>query len=145
MPVLKTFHGTGDEETLELTVTTAVMLRQFEEMDDDDGDEHDERDGHIYGRVNFLDIINAVLRISRSQELFRRRDLLEASYWIALRQEVYYALRKGYAPQMVDTAVDWTNVEPSNKMVLHTSQVARWLFDDGSEDGWRQWLCLDIQ
>uniref|UniRef100_A0A0D2XFU3 Uncharacterized protein n=1 Tax=Fusarium oxysporum (strain Fo5176) TaxID=660025 RepID=A0A0D2XFU3_FUSOF len=38
IPVLKDFHTTQDGETRELIVTTAVILRHFEELDDEDED-----------------------------------------------------------------------------------------------------------
>lgn len=145
IPVLKEFHETRDEETRELIVTTAVILRQFEEMEDEDDEETNmgDADGEynstpIYGRVNFLAILNAVLRSSNSADLVQRLDLLNASYWIALRQEVYFALRKGYSPQMVEPPVEWADISPENKLVIHTSQVAKWRFDDRSETEWRE-------
>ncbi|KAH7157326.1 hypothetical protein B0J13DRAFT_541523 [Dactylonectria estremocensis] len=146
IPVLKEFHETRDEETRELIVTTAVILRQFEEMEDEDDEESglDDSGGGeynstpIYGRVNFLAILNAVLRSSNSADLVQRLDLLNASYWIALRQEVYFALRKGYAPQMVEPPVEWADISPENKLVIHTSQVAKWRFDGRSETEWQR-------
>ncbi|KAI5459599.1 hypothetical protein BGZ63DRAFT_254965 [Mariannaea sp. PMI_226] len=144
IPVLKEFHETRDEETRELIVTTAVILRQFEEMDHDEDEDEESTSTDpvnstpIYGRVNFLAILNAVLRSSNSADLVKRLDLLEASYWIALRQEVYYALRRGYSPQMMEPPVDWADISPENKLVLHTSQVAKWLYDDKSETEWQR-------
>ncbi|KAH6880790.1 hypothetical protein B0T10DRAFT_495245 [Thelonectria olida] len=142
IPVLKEFHETRDEETRELIVTTAVILRQFEEIDHDEDEESTSSDPvnstPIYGRVNFLAILNAVLRSSNSADLVKRLDLLDASYWIALRQEVYYALRRGYSPQMMEPPVGWDDISPENKLVIHTSQVAKWLYDDRSEAEWQR-------
>ncbi|KAH6981690.1 hypothetical protein BKA56DRAFT_584309 [Ilyonectria sp. MPI-CAGE-AT-0026] len=145
IPVLKEFHETRDEETRELIVTTAVILRQFEEMEDEDDEETNMGDANgeysstqIYGRVNFLAILNEVLRSSNSADLVQRLDLLNASYWIALRQEVYFALRKGYSPQMVEPPVEWADISPENKLVIHTSQVAKWRFDGRSETEWQR-------
>ncbi|KAK7414258.1 hypothetical protein QQX98_006855 [Neonectria punicea] len=138
IPVLKEFHETRDEETRELIVTTAVILRQFEEMDDEEDDEDSADSTRIYGRVNFLAILNTVLRTSNSRDLVKRLDLLDASYWIALRQEVYFALRKGYSPQMVEPPVEWADISPENKLVIHTNQVAKWHFDDRSEAEWQR-------
>ncbi|KAM5346140.1 hypothetical protein ACJ41O_009145 [Fusarium nematophilum] len=137
IPVLKEFHGTRDGETRELIVTTAVILRQFEEMDDEE-DEDSGTDAPVYERVNFLAILNAVLRSLSSDDLVHRRELLNASYWIALRQEVYYALRRGYSPQMVEPPGDWADISPANKLIFHTSQVTRWLFEGRSESGWQR-------
>jgi hypothetical protein len=108
-------------------------------MDDDEDEESNSTP--IYGRVNFLAIINAVLRSSNSADLVKRLDLLDASYWIALRQEVYYALRRGYSPQMMEPPVAWDDISAQNKLVIHASQVAKWLYDDRSEAEWRKCSC----
>ncbi|KAM0230007.1 hypothetical protein ACHAPO_009559 [Fusarium lateritium] len=133
--VLKDFHTTQDGEIRELIVTTAVILRHYEELDDheqDTGSEMDFNEG-----VNFLAILNAVLRSLTADDLSHRRELLNASYWIALRQEVYYSLLKGYSPQIVEPPAEWVDISPANKLVSHTNQVAKWLFSDKSETGWR--------
>lgn len=137
IPVLKEFHTTRDGEARELIVTTAVVLRQFEEMDDEEDDDST-ADAPMDERVNFLAILNAVLRSLTSDDLVHHRELLNASYWIALRQEVYYALRRGYSPQMVEPPAEWADISPANKLIFHTSQVTKWLFEDKSETGWRE-------
>ncbi|EXK86048.1 hypothetical protein FOQG_10097 [Fusarium oxysporum f. sp. raphani 54005] len=136
IPVLKDFHTTQDGETRELIVTTAVILRHFEELDDEDEDPA--LDTRPDEGVNFLAILNAVLRSLTSDDLINRRELLIASYWVALRQEVYYALRKGYPAQMVEPPAEWSDISPANRIVFHTSQVTKWLFDDKSESGWHK-------
>ncbi|KAH7265610.1 uncharacterized protein BKA55DRAFT_559278 [Fusarium redolens] len=137
IPVLKDFHTTEDGETRELIVTTAVILRHFEELDDEEDDDP-ALDTRIDEGVNFLAILNAVLRSLTSDDLINRRELLIASYWVALRQEVYYALRKGYPAQMVEPPAEWSDISPANRIVFHTSQVTKWLFDDKSESGWHK-------
>ncbi|KAH7186105.1 uncharacterized protein B0J16DRAFT_343216 [Fusarium flagelliforme] len=134
IPVLKDFHTTQDGEIRELIVTTAVILRHFEELDDQDSESGTEVDEG----VNFLAILNAVLRSLTADDLSHRRELLNASYWIALRQEVYYALLKGFAPQIVEPPAEWVDISPANKLVSHTNQVTKWLFSDKSETGWRK-------
>ncbi|KAG8354020.1 hypothetical protein FVEN_g8239 [Fusarium venenatum] len=133
--VLKDFHTTQDGEIRELIVTTAVILRHYEELDDHDQDTGSEMD--FDEGVNFLAILNAVLRSLTADDLSHRRELLNASYWIALRQEVYYSLLKGYSPQIVEPPAEWVDISPANKLVSHTNQVAKWLFSDKSETGWR--------
>ncbi|KAF9772552.1 hypothetical protein IL306_009744 [Fusarium sp. DS 682] len=137
IPVLKDFHTTQDGETRELIVTTAVILRHFEELDDED-DEDSSVDTRLDEGVNFLAILNAVLRSLTSDDLINRRELLIASYWVALRQEVYYALRKGYPAQMVEPPAEWSDISPANRLIFHTSQATKWLFDDKSESGWHK-------
>ncbi|KAJ4009521.1 hypothetical protein NW752_009111 [Fusarium irregulare] len=132
--VLKDFHTTQDGEIRELIVTTAVILRHFEELDD----QNNESGTEVDEGVNFLAILNAVLRSLTADDLSHRRELLNASYWIALRQEVYYALLKGFAPQIVEPPAEWVDISPANKLVSHTNQVAKWLFSDKSEIGWQK-------
>ncbi|KAG5664951.1 hypothetical protein KAF25_008685 [Fusarium avenaceum] len=136
IPVLKDFHTTRDGEIRELIVTTAVILRHFEELDEEEEDLSIEP--RLDGGVNFLAILNAVLRSLTSDDLVRRRELLSASFWVALRQEVYFALRKGFPPQMVEPPAEWADISPANKLVLHTRQVTKWLFEDKSESGWQK-------
>ncbi|WXC44474.1 hypothetical protein QX201_004208 [Fusarium graminearum] len=135
IPVLKDFHTTQDGEIRELIVTTAVILRHFEELDDHDQETDSEMD--FNEGVNFLAILNAVLRSLTADDLNHRRGLLNASYWVALRQEVYYSLLKGYSPQIVEPPGEWVDISPANKLVSHTNQVAKWLFGDKSKDGWQ--------
>ncbi|KIL92214.1 hypothetical protein FAVG1_04622 [Fusarium avenaceum] len=137
IPVLKDFHTTRDGEIRELIVTTAVILRHFEELDDEE-EEDSSIETRLDGGVNFLAILNAVLRSLTSDDLVRRRELLSASFWVALRQEVYFALRKGFPPQMVEPPAEWADISPANKLVLHTRQVTKWLFEDKSESGWQK-------
>jgi hypothetical protein len=133
IPTLREFHTVPDEETRELIVTMAVILRQFEEMDSD----LEENDLVAVGaRVNFLSVINAVLRTSRFEDFFRDSELLKASYWVALRQEIYYALSKGRAPEMAVSPQGWDVVSPANRLIVHTSEVAGWLFNGKSVDGY---------
>jgi protein involved in temperature-dependent protein secretion len=137
IPVLKDFHTIQDGEVRELIVTTAVILRHFEELDDQDTDTDSEVE--VVEGVNFLAILNAVLRSLTADDLSHRRELLNASYWIALRQEVYYALLKGYPPQIVEPPPEWVDISPANKLVSHANQVAKWLFGSKSESEWREY------
>ncbi|CAG9987616.1 unnamed protein product, partial [Clonostachys byssicola] len=147
MPALRAFHDTFDEDTRILTLTTAVILRQFEEMEHDN--EADEEQGQgaagaeVYtapsprtGRVNFLSIINSALRGSQPRVSFLKSELLNACYWIALRQEVYDALLKGYPPEMDQNPQSYGNVSPADRMIMHASHVARWMFEGKSREGW---------
>uniref|UniRef100_A0A8H7K7K6 Zn(2)-C6 fungal-type domain-containing protein n=1 Tax=Bionectria ochroleuca TaxID=29856 RepID=A0A8H7K7K6_BIOOC len=112
MPALRAFHDTFDEDTRTLTLTTAVILRQFEEM------EYDNEAGEEEGSA-------AV-----------DSELLNACYWIALRQEVYDALLKGYLPEMDQNPQSYGNVTPANRMIMHASHVTRWMFEGKSQEGW---------
>ncbi|KAL3426594.1 ArcA-like protein [Phlyctema vagabunda] len=146
IPALREFHDTQDEEHREYIMATAVILRQFEEMEDDEDDinlseslEGPDTPAYPQNRGNFLAIINTVVRSSYSEDLFRRQGLFSAAYWIALRQEVYYAFTRGQSPQMILLpSTLWQDATIVNKMIMHTAQVAKWFRTDKSEQEWRK-------
>jgi hypothetical protein len=137
-----------ETETLPLT-QTSVILRQLEEIDDeeDSNSEHGEQERNTDGteapsrstskpQVNFLAIIDAVLRSPPSRTLFGRRSLIQAAYWMAVRQELYHSFTKRHPPKMVLDAEYGLGASKANKIVLHTAQVAKWRWADGSEQEW---------
>lgn len=146
IPALREFHDMQDDEYRESIIATAVILRQLEEIDDDDesSEDHNTEDHHIPNdgfassgkQVNFLPIINAILRSSATQTLFGRRSLIQAAYWMALRQEIYHSFTRMQAPQLIPAPELWQNASDANKAVMHTVQVAKWHWGDGSEQEW---------
>jgi hypothetical protein len=141
IPALREFHEIHDKEHRELIVATAIVLRQFEEMEDEADSSRPaiiDNDGHLHCQapVNFLDIINAIIRCSHDEGDFNRHELLDVAYWICLRQEVYSAFTQKRSPQMLLAPEQWTSAAAVNKMVMHTAQVAKWLFNDRSNDEW---------
>ncbi|KAK7413128.1 hypothetical protein QQX98_008014 [Neonectria punicea] len=150
IPALRDFHTIQDDERLESIIATAVILRQLEEIDDDDDDDED-RHGSQNGspedprpkhQVNFLAIIDAVLRSAPSQTLFGRRTLIQAAYWMAVRQEIFHSFTRRHPPQMILEPEYGLGASKANKIVLHTAQVAKWRWSDGSE---QEWLRLQKQ
>lgn len=145
IPALRQFHENEGAERREHIIATAVILRQFEEMEEDESEtdfpastDENNFNGYTRERVNFLAIINAVVRSSHSEGLFHRRGLFDAAYWMAVRQEVYYALTRRQSPQMLLFPALWQDANTANKIVMHTAQVAKWLWDDKSEPEWRK-------
>lgn len=142
IPALRELHNMHDKALRDLIVATAVILRQCEEMEDEDdiallppAAQNDEGSGRR-SRVNFLDIINTVIRSSQIDGEFSRNALLDVAYWISLRQEVYSAFTQRRSPQMLLADEQWHGAAAVNKMVMHAAQVAKWLYDDRSIDGW---------
>lgn len=132
IPALRRFHDTEDDEYRDSIIATAVILRQLEEIDDEeDGSEHPMQ-------INFLPIVDAVLRSLPSQSLFGRRSLIRASYWMALRQEIYHSFTRRQAPQMILAADYWPSASNANKAVMHTVQVVKWRWGDGTEQEWSE-------
>lgn len=92
IPALRRFHDTEDDEYRDSIIATAVILRQLEEIDDEDEGASEHSAGYPAAsaiaprkQINFLPIIDAVLRSPPSQTLFGRRSLIRAAYWMALR------------------------------------------------------------
>ncbi|RGP69886.1 hypothetical protein FLONG3_7641 [Fusarium longipes] len=154
IPALRDFHTIQDDEKLESIIATAVILRQLEEIDDEQ-DNNSEQERNTDGtdapsssrppskpQVNFLAIIDAVLRSPPSRTLFGRRSLIQAAYWMAVRQELYHSFTKRHPPKMVLDAEYGLGASKANKIVLHTAQVAKWRWADGSE---QEWLRLQKQ
>ncbi|KAI5456740.1 hypothetical protein BGZ63DRAFT_428849 [Mariannaea sp. PMI_226] len=149
IPVFRDFHTIRDGERLESIIATAVILRQLEEIDDED--EEDDRTGTSDGvsedtrpkhQVNFLAIIDAVLRSASSQSLFRSRTLIQAAYWMAVRQEIFHSFTRRHPPQLIIEPEYGLGASKANQIVLHTAQVAKWRWSDGSE---KEWLRLQKQ
>lgn len=144
IPALRRFHDADDDDYRDSIIATAVILRQLEEIDDeDDGSEHPENLGtfnphSVKTQINFLPIIDAVLRSPPSQSSFRQRTLIQAAYWMALRQEIYHSFTRQQAPQMILAADYWADATSQNKAVMHTVQVMKWRYGDGSEEEWNR-------
>ncbi|QKD59224.2 uncharacterized protein FOBCDRAFT_243204 [Fusarium oxysporum Fo47] len=143
IPALRDFHLIQDDEKLESIIATAVILRQLEEIDDEE-DQEQERNQRRNAKpqVNFLAIIDAVLRSPPSRTLFGRRSLIQAAYWMAVRQELYHSFTKRHPPKMILDPEYGHGASKANKIVLHTAQVAKWRWADGSE---QEWLRLQKQ
>lgn len=144
IPALRNFHEVDDDDYRDSIIATAVILRQLEEIDEEEDDAPANESGNSQGdsghgkQVNFLPIINAVLRSSASQALFGRRSLIQAAYWMALRQEIYHSFTRKQPPQLFPSPDLWHSASKANKTVMHTVQVAKWRWEDGSEREWRE-------
>ncbi|KAF4463977.1 hypothetical protein FALBO_9173 [Fusarium albosuccineum] len=145
IPTLRDFDAIQDDERFESIIATAVILRQLEEIDDEEEEARSDNENggpRAEKQVNFLAIIDAVLRSPPSQTLFGRRSLIQAAYWMAVRQELYHSFTKRHPPKMILDPEYGLGASKANKIVLHTAQVAKWRWADGSE---QEWLRLQKQ
>lgn len=154
IPALRDVPQIQDEEHRENLAAAAVILRQFEEMDQDQesGEEKgagrtaapgdavssthpDTRESsHISDHgVNFLDIAKAILRTTTTSG---SNGLTDAVGWLALRQETYYAFSLGRSPQISLPREQEREASPANKVILHTYQVAKWNYGDKTVQEW---------
>ncbi|KAG5949440.1 hypothetical protein E4U53_005880 [Claviceps sorghi] len=143
MPALRQFHDDVlDDDYRDSIVATAVILRQLEEIDDEDdllqlsGLPNVLHSSGAGKQVNFLAIIDAVLRSPPSQSVFGQRSLMQAAYWMALRQEIYHSFTRLQAPQLMLPPEFWHIASPANKSVMHLVQVARWKWGSSSPIEW---------
>ncbi|PMB65374.1 hypothetical protein BM221_008730 [Beauveria bassiana] len=140
IPAFRRFHENRDDDFRESIIATAVILRQLEEIDEEDEDADD--DLHMTGdddllhekQINFMPIINAVLRDPASQAMFGHRSLIQAAYWFALRQEIYHSFTRRKPPQLDLPPEYWQGASNVNKTVMHTVQVAKWHWGRGTDD-----------
>ncbi|KAL4957608.1 hypothetical protein BDW69DRAFT_180393 [Aspergillus filifer] len=145
IPGLLSFHGVQDPGLQENLMAAAIILRQYEEMEEEveegdadaehrgDGDmsaHHGDTDGKQQ-RVNFLAITKTII-YSMIESPLARSSLAVAAYWIAIRQEVYYALTRKRAPCVSFTPEDWDNATVANMMIMHAGEVAKWCWGDRS-------------
>ncbi|KAG6354661.1 hypothetical protein INS49_004679 [Diaporthe citri] len=153
IPALHDVPQIQDEEYRENLAAAAVILRQFEEMDQDqDSGEKDTArpsapgdtvsSAHLETResshssdhgVNFLDIAKAILRTTTTSG---SNGLTDAAGWLALRQEIYYAFSLGRSPQISLPREQEREASPVNKLILHTYQVAKWNYGDKTVQEW---------
>lgn len=135
IPALRQFHDIQDDDDYrDSIITTAVILRQLEEIDHED----DFHRGPMQRPVNFLAIIDAVLRSLPSLDAFRQRSLMQAAYWMALRQEIFNSFTRREAPQLMMPPEFWHSASQANKVVMHLVQTAKWHWGGGGEQEWSE-------
>lgn len=142
IPALREVSRTRDEAYRENLAAAALILRQFEEMDPEDapsmgGSSDSDAGGGCGGggggSVNFLDITKAILRAAPPS---RWSGLLSAVYWVAVRQEIYFALTLGRSPQITARPDQGREVSFANRLVWFMSEVAKWKMGDRLEAEW---------
>lgn len=157
IPALHDVPQIQDEEYRENLAAAAVILRQFEEMDQEQDSGEDKDTGrpaapgdavssaHLGTRessqssdhgVNFLDIAKAILRTTTTSG---SNGLTDAVGWLALRQEIYYAFSLGRSPQISLPREQEREASPVNRVILHTYQVAKWNYGDKTVQEWGEY------
>ncbi|KAL4748985.1 hypothetical protein BDW72DRAFT_195233 [Aspergillus terricola var. indicus] len=141
IPELSSFHDIGDPTEQENLMCAAIILRQYEEMEEEieetgtepipfptesnvGAENTGEEDSPRQKQVNFLAITQTIIQaMISSSSLLQRSPLAVAAYWIAIRQEVYYALTRKRAPCLTFTAQDWESGTVANKMIMHAERL----------------------
>ncbi|CRL27723.1 unnamed protein product [Penicillium camemberti] len=122
IPELTQFPEIQDPMHQENIMAATVILRQYEEMEEEM--EEGEIGNHVYEGVNFLAITQTIIDTMISTPL--DHSLATASYWIAIRQEVYYALTRQRAPQVRFDLEGSRKTSVANTMIVFASEVAKW-------------------
>ncbi|TDZ13502.1 hypothetical protein C8035_v004399 [Colletotrichum spinosum] len=148
IPALHEISRTQDAEYRENLAAAALILRQFEEMDPEEaaaaaaaasasGSEFGTAGvGGGGGNVNFLDITKAILRAAPER---RWSGLLSAVYWVAVRQEIYFALTLDRSPQITAQPPDLEREACfANRLIWFMSEVAKWKICDRAPQEWER-------
>lgn len=140
IPELIQFPEIQDPTHQENIMAATVILRQYEEMEEEmeEGMEDGGIENHVYERVNFLAITQTIIDTMVSTPL--DHSLATAAYWIAIRQEVYYALTRQRAPQVRLDLERCQNASVANTMIVFASEVAKWRWGLKQSQKWSK-LC----
>ncbi|PYI09843.1 hypothetical protein BO78DRAFT_307420 [Aspergillus sclerotiicarbonarius CBS 121057] len=126
IPDLVMFPEMSDPVDQENIMVATVILRQYEEMEEDM--DNDTVDMSAQDRVNFLAVTQRIIDSMISCRL--EQSLATAAYWIAIRQEVYYALARERAPKMRFGPDDWSKASVANTLIMLASEVTKWCWGE---------------
>ncbi|ODM22537.1 hypothetical protein SI65_00125 [Aspergillus cristatus] len=135
IPGLVRFPEIQDSVEQENIMAAAVILRQYEEIEEDMGDD-DEVGMEFREQVNFLAITQTIIDSMISSPL--NQSLATAAYWIAIRQEVYYALTRERTLSMRFSPEDWQNASVANTLIMLVGEVAKWCWGEKSPEEWER-------
>lgn len=133
IPGLVRFPEIQDLVEQENIMAAAVILRQYEEIEEDMGDD-DEAGLDLREQVNFLAITQTIIDSMISSPL--HQSLATAAYWIAIRQEVYCALTRERTLSMRFGVEDWQNASVANTLIMLVGEVAKWCWGEKSPEEW---------
>lgn len=139
IPALQAFHTMRAKEYQENLMAAAVILRQYEEIEEehisaDEGVITDDTRLHVDEQVNFLAITQAIIKIAESSP--NSQGLANAAFFISVRQEVYCAFIRERAPQIHIDRASWGAISAANKAVIHAAEVTKWRWGDKSDAEW---------
>jgi hypothetical protein len=132
IPDLVEFPHIQDPSHQENIMAATVILRQYEEMEED----VEEGEGQFArpGGVNFLAITHTIIDSMSASPL--DSSLATATYWITVRQEIYFALTRQAVPHLRFDADRWRNASIANTMIMFAGQVATWRWGQRSTEEW---------
>jgi hypothetical protein len=138
IPDLIEFPKIQDPVEQENIMAATVILRQYEEIEEDvdDGgaDRNTETHHHSFERVNFLGITQTIIDAMSTSPI--HSSLARACYWITIRQETYYALTRETVPHLRFDSDRWPSASIADDMILFAGQVATWCWTEKSSEQW---------
>lgn len=139
IPGLAEFPNIQDPTHQENIMAAAVILRQYEEMEEETGEgrgrmeaEYDDDE-----RVNFLAVTQGIIDSVIASPL--DHSLATAAYWIVIRQEIYHALTRETVPHLRFDSDRWPNASIANNMIMFVGKVAQWRWGQKSLDEWSKY------
>jgi hypothetical protein len=142
IPDLTEFPRIQDPVEQENIMAATVILRQYEEIEEDVDDGRDPEGGNIhtethhnsFERVNFLGITQTIIDAMSMSPI--RSSRARACYWITIRQETYYALTRETVPHLRFDSDRWPNASIADDMILFAGQVATWRWTGKNSEQW---------
>jgi hypothetical protein len=134
IPDLIQFPEIQDPIHQENIMAATVILRQYEEMEEELDENHLDGEYFVEGRVNFLAITQTIIDSIVASPL--DQSLATAAYWITVRQETYYALTRETIPHLRFDVEFWQSTSVANNMIVFASQVSRWRWGQQQPEEW---------
>lgn len=135
IPDLVRFPGIQDPRHQENIMAATVILRQYEEMEEEMDEGEADAEIRTDERVNFLAITQTIIDSMVASTLdCSDYSLATAAYWIVIRQEIYYALIRESVPHLRFDADRWRNASIANNVIMFAGEVATWRWGQPSSD-----------
>ena len=134
IPDLVRFPEIQDPAHQENIMAATVILRQYEEMDEEMDENELDTDYYDDQRVNFLAITQSIIDSMTESPL--ENSLATAAYWIVIRQEIYHAYTRENIPHMRFDTNRWRNTSVSSDMIMLAGEVATWCWGQNHPGEW---------
>ncbi|KAJ5231896.1 uncharacterized protein N7469_006484 [Penicillium citrinum] len=136
IPDLVRFPEIQDPVHQENIMAATVILRQYEEMDEEMDENELDTDYYDDQRVNFLAITQSIIDSMTESPL--ENSLANAAYWIVIRQEIYHAYTRENVPHMRFDTNKWRNTSIASDMIMFAGEVATWCWGQKHPGEWSQ-------
>lgn len=142
IPHLFGFHNCQDDDQRANLIAAAVVLRQYEELDDEVESnaetESENNDLEAHQHATFLAITQAIIESTVSSPSLANKTLEHAAFWGAATQEIYNAVTR-QRPFHMDFAPDVARyASAANRFIMHAAYVIKWCWGEKGEIEWRK-------